>query len=324
MEQEAVLRDRVTRIVEITADRRRVSLSGGEIVVAGEEGEAERIPLDEIAGMVAPRPGPSWTAPALAALTERGAGVLLRGANHDSQIMTWPVPNRRWPARIRAQLGLYPPFARHLLRQLERARGAQRLLALETMGRKGRLQALKAALQPHRGGNRANRRTPEQVEAEIARHYWPWLIGPGFRRNPRKPGTNAVVNCGHTALRIEATRAVQAAGLHPGHALRDRAGTGGLADDLMIPFRPVVDLAAAIFVATGSDRVDRRVETAFRDLMTAPLRGRRGPVQIRLGLRELAESLARGFETGEPGLEFRLPALQDPDAMFTLMPDLAG
>jgi len=237
--------------------------------------------------------------------------------------MSWPVPNRRWPARIRAQLGLYPPFARHLLRQLERGRDAQRLLALETMGKKGRLQALKAAPQPLHGRIRAKRRGNEQIEAEIARHYWPLLIGAGFRRNLRKPGVNAVINCGHTALRIEATRAVQAAGLHPGHALRDRAGTGGLADDLMIPFRPVVDLAAAVFVATGIRRADARVESAFRNLLIAPLRGRRGLVQIRLGLQELAQSLGRCFETGESGLDIHPPALQDPDAIFALMQDFA-
>jgi hypothetical protein len=57
MEQEAVLGDRVARIVEIAADCRRVLLSGGEVAIVGGEGEAERIPLDEIAGMVALRPG---------------------------------------------------------------------------------------------------------------------------------------------------------------------------------------------------------------------------------------------------------------------------
>jgi CRISPR-associated protein Cas1 len=324
MEPETVVpRDEAARIVEIAEDRRAVALSGGEIVIAGGDREAERVPIDAIAGMVAYRPGPSWTAPALVALTERGAGIVLRGPNHDSHSLAWPVPNRRWPARIRAQLALYPPYARHLLRQLERARDAQRVLALETMGGTGRLQALKATPLAMRGWRLA-RRTRDGLAAEIARHYWPWLVGKGFRRDPARPGANAVVNCGHTALRIAATRAVHAAGLHPGAGLREQGGRAGLADDLMIPFRPVVELAAAIFIATGGDRVDARIEAAFARLLAAPLRGRRGPVQIRLGLAELGRALAHCFETGETRLDLLLPARQDPDTLFALMQERAG
>jgi len=320
MELEAVLREDAARIVEIADDRGTVALSGREIVIAGGDREAERVPVEAIAGMVASRPGPSWSAAALAALTERGAGIVLCGPNHDSHGLAWPVPSRHWPARIRAQLDLYPPYARHLLRQLERARDAQRVLALETMGGKGRLLALKAAPRPMRG-HRTAKRTREQAAAEIARHYWSWLVGRGFRRDSARPGANAVVNCGHTALRIEATRAIQAAGLHPGAGLSERTG---LADDLMIPFRPVVELAAAIFVTTGGDRVDARIEAAFARLLAAPLRGRRGPVQIRLGLAELARALAHCFETGEPRLALLLPARQDPDTLFALIQAPAG
>jgi len=315
MEQDTILRDRAARIVAIAEDRREVTLSGREIVIAGGDAEAERIAVETIAGVIAYRPGPSWAVAALAALTERGAGIVLRGPNHESHCLAWPVPNRRWPARIRAQLDLYPPYARHLLRQLERARDAQRVLALETMGGKGKLHALKAAPLAMRG-RRMARRTRAEIAAEIARHYWPWLVGRGFRRDPARPGANAVINCGHTALRIAAVRAVHAAGLHPGAGLHERVG---LADDLMIPFRPVVDLAAAVFIATGSDRVDAHIEAAFARLLEAPLRGRRGPVQIGFALAELGRALAHCFETGAQRLDLMLAARQDPDTLFALM-----
>ncbi len=318
MEPDTLLRDTVARIVEIAEDRRAVALKGTEIVIAGGEVEADRVPLDAIAGLVALHPGPSWSAAALAALTERCAGIILRGPNRESRTLTWPVASRRWPARIRAQLDLYPPYARHLLRQLQRAAAAQRVLALETMGGGNRLRSLVAAPQQLRGRPTV-RRTRDQIEAEIGRYYWTWLIGRGFRRNPRRADANEVVNCGHTALRIEAMRAVHAAGLLPGVSLGDRSGRGGLVDDLMIPFRPVVELAAAVFIATGDHRVDTRIEAAFARLMVAPLRGRRGPVQIRLGVAELARALARCFETGETRLKLMLPARQDPDALFALL-----
>ncbi len=323
MEPDTLLDTAAARIVEIAEDRRAVTLSGAEIVIAGGDRPADRVPVDAIAGLVASRPGPSWSAPALAALTERCAGIVLRGANHESRTLTWPAASRSWPARIRAQLDLYPPYARHLLGQLQRAAAAQRVLTLETMGSRGRLQALAAAPRPPRG-RRAATPAKDRIAAEIARHYWAWLIGRGFRRDARRPGANSIVNCAHTALRIEALRASHAAGLLPGAGLGGRAGSHGLADDLMMPFRPVVELAASIFIATGNDRVDGRIEAAFGRLLRAPLRGRRGPVQIRLGLAELARGLARCFESGDTRLDLMLPARQDPDALFALLDAPSG
>lgn len=49
------------------------------------------------------------------------------------------------------------------------------------------------------------------------------------------------------------------------------------------------------------------------------MRGSNGLVQVQHGLTELAESMARCFETGDAKLTFRLPARQDPDAIFAMM-----
>lgn len=319
MAQDTIAREKTARILEIPEGSRRVSLADNVLTVAGDEGAAEHIPVEGIAGLVAHRPGPTWSATALAALTERSIGIVLISPNYNSKTMSWPVPNRQWTARIRAQLSLYPPLARSLLGQLDATRRAQRALVLETMGKKRNLEALKAAPPPLRGSRPgARRRVEEQQEAEIERRYWPWLAGGGFRRDHRKEGANTIVNYGHTRLRIAATEAVHAARLHPGVGLRGRGGENGLADDLMIPFRPIVDLTAAIFIATGSDKVDANIENVFDRLLNAPLRGPNGLVQIRHGLFELAASLADCFETGNAKLTLQLPARQDPDAIFGL------
>jgi hypothetical protein len=47
-------------------------------------------------------------------------------------------------------------------------------------------------------------------------------------------------------------------------------------------------------------------------------------MQIRTGLEELAQSLARCFETGAPRLDFRLPAIQDPSALYDRMTEGRG
>ena len=323
MAQEPVLADdTAARIVMIGEACRHVSYVRGSIAMAAEDGETERVPIREIAGMVASRPGLSWSGPALTALTEYSAGIVLCGPNHRSSTMTWPVPGGRWPRRIRAQLYLDPLFGRQMLRQLEKAGESQRIAVLRAMGKGGALdaqhKAQRKAQRPVRGLPKP-RRDGALMDALMERHYWPWLVGAGFRRDARQPGANAVLNCGHTELRIAATRAVHAAGLHPSIGLRGRTGRQGLVDELMIPYRPVVDLAAAVCIATGRKKVDAAVRGAFAGFLAAPLRGPRGPIQISLALEELARSLGDCLEGGESRLELQLPARQDPDAIYALM-----
>ena len=145
------------------------------------------------------------------------------------------------------------------------------------------------------------------------------MAGSSLRRNPMKVDGNAVINSAHTMLRMEAARAVHKAGLHPSIGLGGVRRKGGLVDELMLPYRPVVDLAAAVLIATGRRKMDEGARGAITRLFTAPMSGRRGLMQIRTGLEELAQSLARCFETGEPGLDIRLPAIQDPSALYDRM-----
>ncbi len=313
--------ERPARVVEIRKAGHSVGLAGDELVVIGDEGEIARAPVREIAVLVA-WPGLSWSASALTALGQAGVGVVLLGSNYRSRLFTWPLPGHRWSPRMRAQLALDPPRGRQLLRVLESVRDAQRHAVLAAMGKR---TALKSLGEDRTGDGRRNRKKANPdvrnsgTEGRLARFYWPWLVGPGFRRNPGKAGPNGVINFGHTVLRIEAARAARLAGLNPGFGLAGSLDGRGLAGELMLPWRPVVDLAAAIFVATGHDKVDQRVRDAFARLFDTPLPGRQGPVQIRFGMEMLAEALAEGVEGTAAPLSLRLPALGDPSLLYDLI-----
>ena len=84
---------------------------------------------------------------------------------------------------------------------------------------------------------------PDNLEAQGAQKYWRLLFGDDFRRDQQGAGLNGMLNYGYTVLRAATARAVVSAGLHPtlgihhsneGNAMR-------LVDDLMEPFRPMVD-----------------------------------------------------------------------------------
>jgi len=86
-------------------------------------------------------------------------------------------------------------------------------------------------------GDRSN------CEASAARHYWQYLFGETFRRDPDGAPPNNLLNYGYSILRAAAARALVGSGLFPlfGVHHRNRANCFALADDIMEPYRPFVD-----------------------------------------------------------------------------------
>jgi CRISPR-associated protein Cas1 len=90
---------------------------------------------------------------------------------------------------------------------------------------------------------------PENVEATAARYYWVRLFADsGFTRTPGGgQGFNGMLDYGYSILRGLSVRSVLAAGLAPALGLfhRGRSNAFNLADDLIEPFRPAIDLTVA-------------------------------------------------------------------------------
>lgn len=84
---------------------------------------------------------------------------------------------------------------------------------------------------------------PTNIEARAAKRYWRRLFGSSFRRRRGEGITNKMLDYGYTVLRAAVIRGLCAAGLHPSLGVHhhNRGNAFALADDLIEPFRPVVD-----------------------------------------------------------------------------------
>lgn len=87
---------------------------------------------------------------------------------------------------------------------------------------------------------------PENIEAHAARLYWSRMFpdeGRFFREPDAEDNRNSCLNYGYGVLRAHGIRAVVSAGLSPAIGLfhRGRSNAFNLVDDLIEPFRPVVD-----------------------------------------------------------------------------------
>ena len=262
----------IGRIVEIADDRRHLFVNRGFMVVRDTEGEHKelgQVPLDDIAAVIANAHGISYTNNLLVALAERGAPFVLCGANHNAVGMLLTLDGHHVQAkRIEAQIAASLPTHKRLWAAIVRSKLEQQAAALEATG--APTAPLTALVRKVKSGD------PENVEGQGARRYWSLLFGSNFRRDQDGDGINAQLNYGYTIIRSATARAVVAAGLHPSIGLHhsNDGNAMRLVDDLMEPFRPIIDLKVWQLQRAGeshitSDTKRTLVRTLYDDMQSS-------------------------------------------------------
>lgn len=118
-----------------------------------------------------------------------------------------------------------------------------------------------------------------------------------------------MLNYGYTVLRAATIRAVVASGLHPTIGLHhsNRGNAFALADDLMEPFRPLVDCTVRGLLARKVDHLDKIAKEALVRLIAVDLDFGENCSPVSVTLNKLAHSVAVSFETGKLALALPKP-----------------
>ena len=120
-----------------------------------------------------------------------------------------------------------------------------------------------------------------------------------------------MLNYGYTIARSATARAVVAAGLHPsiglhhsndGNALR-------LVDDLIEPFRPLVDYKVWLLQQKGQTELTPESKRSLVRVLLADLQTDMGATPVMVCMQRLATSLAQIYCKEKDGLDLPLPAL---------------
>lgn len=297
----------IGRIVEVADDRRHLFVSRGFLVVQDSEGERKelgQVPLDDITAVIANAHGLSYTNNLLVALAERGAPFVICAANHNTVGMLWPIDgNFQQAKRFDAQLAASKPTHKRLWADIVRSKLQQQAAALEAAGAPA--SPLNVLATKVRSGD------PNNLEAQGARRYWGLLFGPNFRRDQNSGGLNAMLNYGYTVLRAATARAVVAAGLHPTLGLHhcNEGNPMRLVDDLMEPFRPVIDLLVWQLAQKGDTQISpdsKRVlvRSLYDDMQTCS-----GATPAMVCMQRIAVSLAQVYMGERDKLDLPLPGL---------------
>lgn len=280
----------VGRVVEIASDGRHLAVDRGFMTVAERGSERGRVALDDLAAVVANAHGLTYSNNLLVTLATRGVPVILCGPNHRPAAVVWPVDGHHAQSgRMSDQARAKTPLKKRLWQQIVQAKILAQGATLAAVGAEARGFPLLA--RKVRAGD------PDNVEAEAARRYWPLLLGADFRRDQDGDGLNGLLNYGYAVLRAATARAVMAAGLHPSLGLMhsNRGNAMVLVDDLMEPFRPIVDREVHRLKGAGVVDVTGEAKAALARIMIIDLSADEGLSPVMTCLERLTNSLAKAY-----------------------------
>lgn len=253
------------RILDISESAAALQVRHQQLVVRLGGGEEVTTPLVELAALVISNPRVVMTQAVIAGMAEHGGAVVVCDANHLPAAMMLPVQAHvTQTERFGNQAKMSLPLRKRLWAQIVRAKiGAQARLLRELHENDGGLGAMAARVRSGDSGH---------LESQAAQRYWPLVFGdPRFRRGREGPDQNAHLNYGYAVLRALTARAVCGAGLHPSLGLQhhNRYDPFCLANDLMEPFRPLVDRAVCGWIQEHDPAAP--LEKAAKAWLVSPL-----------------------------------------------------
>jgi CRISPR-associated protein Cas1 len=226
--------------LEINDNSAYITVSKGFLVIERQHA-TDKIPIDEIESLVINSYGATISSQALQKLCEQNAVIIHCGRNAMPVGMTVAYGNHTYrKPRIQNQLYCSLPLKKRLWQETIKAKITNQAEVLKLCNQEEK--ELFYLAEQVRSGDEGN------AEAIASKKYWGKLFGENFRRDPNLPGQNGFLNYGYAILRAAVCRSIIAAGLLPelGMFHRNQKNAFCLADDLMEPFRPFIDLTVSL------------------------------------------------------------------------------
>ena len=300
----------IKRTLEISREPAHLAVRHRQLLLKRDGEIVGQVPCDDIGVVLVDHPQTTYTHAALTELAESDVAVVICGRDHLPTAMVLPLADHSqvvW--RLKDQLNARLPLCKQLWKQLvvAKVRAQAENLAEELPGRR----KLLALAQEVRSGD------PKNIEAQAAKIYWAnWLSDDNasadaavpFRRSVEGAGLNAFLNYGYAILRAGLARAIVAAGLMPSLGVhhRNRANAFCLADDLMEPFRPLVEYRVRKMHRRGYEELNQGGKAELLGVLntTMQLANQTGPLMVML--HRLVASLVRCYAGEQKHLEIPL------------------
>lgn len=213
----------------------KISIKNEQLII--ETDEKHSVPIEDITSVILENRQVNISVYALSLLSENGVCVFVCDEKHLPSGILLPFNNHcREYAVLKAQTELSKPSQKQIWKQVVEKKILNQAKVLEE-NKKQEAERLINISKHIRSGD------PENLEGTAAAIYFKALFGTGFSRS-QENSINAALNYGYAIMRGCVARNIAAAGLQPSFGIHhcSEVNQFNLADDLMEPFRPIVDL----------------------------------------------------------------------------------
>ncbi len=289
------------RIIEISDTAARLSLYNKLMRINLPDGREVTVPAAEIQCLILANPAVTISGALLSALANAGCMVLISGPDRLPCAMQLPlIGNYVQTERFRAQANATRPLLKRLWQTVVKEKIRRQCELLEEL--KNDDFGLRRLI------DKVNSGDTENIEGRAARIYWEHIFNRKFLRDRSLPDNNLLLNYGYAVLRAMTARACCGAGLHPtlGINHHNRYDPFCLADDLMEPFRPVVD--RKVFQLNPDNdpitELTREYREKLLEILLEKIPTSKGSWQLSDLLKTAAGEVADSFVSGEMKLKY--------------------
>lgn len=293
----------IKRIIEISTAPAYISVKDMQLVLKREGKVVGSVPIEDIGVLIVDHPGCTYSHAAINELLANNVAVVICGKNHHPHGLLLPLDGHSVQSeRYRMQTSAKEPVKKRLWKQVVQAKIRHQAWCLDQCEKKGG-DGLRLLASKVKSGDKENH------EAQAAARYWKCLFGNDFRRRRDGLPPNSMLNYGYTVLRAAVARSLCGSGLHPSFGLHhhNRYNAYPLADDIMEPFRPLIDHEVFQYWSQGEGSISSDMKKALLGVLSADvyLAGEKRPVINALHF--LSANLLRSLAGDDAGLIIPTP-----------------
>jgi CRISP-associated protein Cas1 len=227
-------------------------------------------------------------------LITNNVSLLWCDSSHMPTAITLPLShNDTYTEKVRYQIEATEPLKKQLWKQTVEAKIKNQAKTIKILGYNG--------LTLEKMAEKVNSGDPENIEGRAAARYWEILLKPfGVSRGQEEGPPNNLLNYGYAILRAIIARSLVASGCLPvmGIHHRNKYNAYCLADDIMEPYRPIVDLLVFQYLQKSGTipeflEKEHKAELFQIPVMDIWLEGKQSPLMV--GSQRTTASLMKCF-----------------------------
>lgn len=261
----------------------------------GPDNTEHTIPVEDIGVLVADHPQVTFTHTVITSLQENNAVIIWCGPNHMPLSMSLPMAtNDTYTEKVRYQIEASEPLKKQLWKQTVAAKIQNQASLLRNLGCN--------TMHLDKMIPRINSGDPDNYEGQAAAIYWNFILRDyGVTRGRDMGSPNHLFNYGYAILRAVIARNLVGSGCLPvlGIHHTNKYNAYCLADDIMEPFRPIVDKIVLDYIRDKKDIGDDLTKDDKAYLLQIPaidinMQGKMSPLMV--GAQRTTASLVKCYQ----------------------------